>query len=152
MFTELEFIVHTYHDYTKKEIQNKLDEYQNLNMDDCEMFGLAIMTHGDAQGWPRCFFQFLYDFELGIVSAKDKMLHISSFINPIKSNPTLVGKPKLFFIQGIVFKIQMDIWGYLTTFEVNYFPKNCLNIVKCRQMSPNVKNCAKMSTNSAKCQ
>ena len=56
VFTELEFIVHTYHDYTKKEIQNKLDEYQNLNMDDCEMFGLAIMTHGDAQGWPRCFF------------------------------------------------------------------------------------------------
>ena len=50
VFTELEFIVHTYHDYTKKEIQNKLDEYQNLNMDDCEMFGLAIMTHGDAQG------------------------------------------------------------------------------------------------------
>jgi len=85
VFTELEFIVHTYHDYTKKEIQNKLDEYQNLNMDDCEMFGLAIMTHGDAQG---------------IVSAKDKMLHISSFINPIKSNPTLVGKPKLFFIQA----------------------------------------------------
>jgi len=38
--------------------------------------------------------------DLGIVSAKDKMLHISSFINPIKSNPTLVGKPKLFFIQG----------------------------------------------------
>ncbi|CBY07248.1 unnamed protein product [Oikopleura dioica] len=84
VFTELEFTVHTYHDYTKKEIQNKLDEYKNLNMDDCEMFGLAIMTHGDAQG---------------IVSAKDKMLHISSFINPIKSNPTLVGKPKLFFIQ-----------------------------------------------------
>ncbi|CAG5103964.1 Oidioi.mRNA.OKI2018_I69.chr1.g1020.t1.cds [Oikopleura dioica] len=85
VFTELEFEVHTYHDLTKKEVESTLQKYENCNMDDCEMFGLALLTHGDAQG---------------IVSAKDKMLHISSFIDPIKSNPTLVGKPKLFFIQA----------------------------------------------------
>lgn len=50
VFTELEFEVHTYHDLTKKEVESTLQKYENCNMDDCEMFGLALLTHGDAQG------------------------------------------------------------------------------------------------------
>jgi len=45
-----------------------------------EMFGMAILTHGEDHGS-----LFTYDHEM----------HLNEYISPIKMNPTLVGKPKV---------------------------------------------------------
>ena len=52
---------------------------------DCDCFAVAILSHGDE----------------GIVYGTDTIIKIDSLVAPLKGDkcPTLVGKPKLFFIQ-----------------------------------------------------
>jgi len=45
-------------------------------MADCEMFGMAVMSHG---------------MEFGTIKAYDRDMHISEFVDPIKHNITLHG-------------------------------------------------------------
>ena len=49
-------------------------------MKNCEMFAMAILTHGEDHGR-----LFTFDHEL----------HLNDYIKPIKMNDTLVGKPKV---------------------------------------------------------
>jgi len=54
------------------------------NHSDCDCFALALLTHGDADG---------------VIYATDRTIPIKKLVEPLKSCQSLVGKPKLFFIQ-----------------------------------------------------
>ena len=47
------------------------------------MFGMAILTHGEQNG---------------LLMANDFALYLHDFVDPIKYNPTLIGKPKVICI------------------------------------------------------
>jgi hypothetical protein len=80
LFTELGFRVKVYDDLTTNETKSKLLKYQKSDMSGAEMFGMAILSHGEDHGR-------LFNY--------DSDLFLNDYINPIKTNPTLVGKPKV---------------------------------------------------------
>ena len=49
-------------------------------MADCEMFGMAVLSHGEQDG---------------IVMTADCAIHVNDFVEPIKQNLTMLGKPKV---------------------------------------------------------
>ena len=49
-------------------------------MGDCEMFGMAVLSHGTKDG---------------IVMTADCAIHVNAFVEPIKQNLTMLGKPKV---------------------------------------------------------
>ena len=85
ILNQLDFEVEPYEDRTLEEIQRILEETRNEDHSDADCIFVAVMTHGD----------------LGTLCASDKRYNA----NMIWSNFTadkcksLVGKPKLFFIQ-----------------------------------------------------
>ena len=76
LFKELGFDVFVYQDKTKQETLEILDKYNVARMRNCEMFAMAILTHGEDHGR-----LFTFDHEL----------HLNDYIKPIKMNDTLVG-------------------------------------------------------------
>ena len=58
-----------------------LDKYSYADLRDCEMIAVAVLTHGE---------------DNGILMASDHFMNIEDFIEPIKLNPTLIGKPKVY--------------------------------------------------------
>ena len=50
---------------------------------DCDSFGVAVLTHGDNS----------------ILYGVDNIIEVDKFLAPIKSCPTLAGKPKIFIFQ-----------------------------------------------------
>jgi len=59
--------------------------FADADMDhkDCDCFAVSILSHGDE----------------GMVFATNEPIEIKKLVEPLKSSKTLVGKPKLFFIQ-----------------------------------------------------
>ena len=49
-------------------------------MSNCEMFGMAFLSHGEDDG---------------VVMTYDSPMHVTEFVDPIKQNLTLIGKPKV---------------------------------------------------------
>ena len=60
-------------------------------MADCEMFGMAVLSHGTKDG---------------IVMTADCAIHVNAFVEPIKQNLTMLGKPKVKY--KIFVKIQIS--------------------------------------------
>ena len=79
-FTALGFEVKTYDDLKKRKVVEKLKKYEKFDMTKCDMFGMAILTHGE---------------ENGKLFTRDEEMNLNEFIHPIKMNPTLVQKPKV---------------------------------------------------------
>ena len=59
-------------------------------MSECETFGMAILTHGEADG---------------ILMVHDSNMHITEFVDPIKRNITLLSKPKVNDLLGKFLRI-----------------------------------------------
>jgi len=57
-----------------------LDKYSYADLKDSEMIAVAILTRGEQNG---------------ILMTHDQFMDIGDFIDPIKLNPTLIGKPKV---------------------------------------------------------
>jgi len=79
-FTALGFTVKTYNDLNAWKVIEKLNSYRNYDMSNCDMFGMAILTHGEQNG--KLF-------------TRDEEMNLNEFIYPIKMNKTLVQKPKV---------------------------------------------------------
>jgi hypothetical protein len=54
-----------------------------MNHEDCDCFAVAILSHGDE----------------GFVYGTDGVIDVKKLVEPLAVSKTLVGKPKLFFIQ-----------------------------------------------------
>nr|CAB3262212.1 uncharacterized protein LOC100178691 [Phallusia mammillata] len=79
--------INTFHDSKKSEILNWLHRVSNATHAEYDCFGCAILTHGDKGD---------------VLYARDAAMKLTDFTEPFtaKRCPSLVGKPKLFFVQA----------------------------------------------------
>lgn len=82
---KLGFKVKTKENFKKSEVDRWLNKVRRYDFSEHQMFGLAILTHGGENNT-------LYTY--------DKPMKLNDFVNAIKHNPTLAGKPKLIFVQA----------------------------------------------------
>jgi len=83
----LGFEIHSFKNLKTGEIMKKINHHSfEQDHRNCNAFGLAFFSHGDERGN-------LYTF--------DDRIHINDLVKPFVQQTYLVGKPKLFFIQGI---------------------------------------------------
>ncbi|KAK3092077.1 hypothetical protein FSP39_024992 [Pinctada imbricata] len=85
-FQDLGFMVRRYDDVTSTKLTKLMNDASEFDHSDCDCFGCAILSHGVE----------------GRVYATDGMLSLDVLILPFRGDkcPTLVGKPKLFFLQA----------------------------------------------------
>ncbi|PSN37234.1 hypothetical protein C0J52_12658 [Blattella germanica] len=103
----LDFEVEVYEDQTAAEIKQIIHMARNTDHSDCDCLIVVVLTHGKANS---------------VVYAKDTAYCLQELWNPFmaKECPTLVGKPKIFFIQacrgkkvdsGLQVTDKMDVHG-----------------------------------------
>ena len=90
-FQALGFTVRVYKDYSRSEILSTLEKYREADFSDCEMFGMAMLSHGLSDG--------------RILTGKSQ-IQVNNLVDPIKMNESLHGKPKVAF--------QISIYHILT--------------------------------------
>ena len=78
----LGFTVRVYKDYSRSEILSTLEKYGEADFSDCEMFGMAMLSHGLSDG--------------RILTGRSQ-IQVNNLVDPIKMNETLHGKPKVAF-------------------------------------------------------
>uniref|UniRef100_A0A0A9XTM3 Caspase-1 n=1 Tax=Lygus hesperus TaxID=30085 RepID=A0A0A9XTM3_LYGHE len=85
--SSLGFEVDVHPNLTRSEIADELDKLVNADLDDCECFCLAVLTHGEA---PE------------LLHAYDGVYRQSELWTPFTGSncPKLAGKPKIFLIQA----------------------------------------------------
>ncbi|XP_055874622.1 caspase-3-like [Biomphalaria glabrata] len=85
-FQDLGFEVRRYDDATATKMITLLQEVASLDHSDSDCFGCAILSYGKE----------------GVVYARDGDVSLDLLVQPFKADkcPTLIGKPKLFFIQA----------------------------------------------------
>jgi len=83
-FHELDFKVKTYNDLTREEINKKLQKAADMDHRNSDCIVVIVLSHG----------------ETGRLEARDGTYDVNEIWEPFLSCPTLVGKPKLFFIQA----------------------------------------------------
>lgn len=81
----LGFKVFIQNDLRVRELLNVMEECARQNYVDCDCFACAILTHGDSSD---------------ILYAHDGKYSIQELFAPLQNCQTLVGKPKLFFVQA----------------------------------------------------
>jgi len=100
IFDDLNFKVEIHLDKTASEMRRIIRTYATKRdyTNDSSLF-FFIMSHGGRKG----------QFSGGIVLSSDEMeLYISEFIDPFKQCESLIGKPKLFFIQACRVDIESE--------------------------------------------
>lgn len=80
---KLGFKVKTKENFKKSEVARWLNKVRTYDFSEHQMFGLAILTHGGENNT-------LYTY--------DEPMKLNEFINAIKHNPTLAGKPKVYSV------------------------------------------------------
>jgi hypothetical protein len=85
-FKALGFEVHRFQNKTTTEMLQVMNDAAKYNHEDCDCFAMAILSHGDE----------------GIVYGTDGITMVETLVAPVKGAacPSLVGKPKLCFIQA----------------------------------------------------
>lgn len=83
-FNQLGFSVQLVHNRTADQMLQLMISAAGENHADRDCFAVAVLSHGDD----------------GVLYGVDKTITIENFIAPIKSCPSLVGKPKLFIFQA----------------------------------------------------
>ncbi|XP_045212902.2 caspase-3-like isoform X3 [Mercenaria mercenaria] len=85
-FQDTGFEVRRYDDVTYARMTKLMQEIASSDHSDCDCFGCAVLSHGRE----------------GYIYATDKLVPLEMLTLPFKGDkcPTLVGKPKLFFIQA----------------------------------------------------
>jgi hypothetical protein len=83
-FTKLGFTVKLEHNLSAQAMRDVLYKYAKADHSQNDAFVCCILSHG----------------EDGIIYGTDEPVEIENLIQPFKSNRTLAGKPKLFFIQA----------------------------------------------------
>jgi hypothetical protein len=95
LFRGLNYVVRPpYIDKTEAEMTMLIDEYAT---DDYTSYGcliIFIMSHGDKSK---------------IISSDSEIIDLNEFITPLKKNPTLKSKPKVFFIQACRGRARMTV-------------------------------------------
>jgi hypothetical protein len=81
----LEFQVVLSQNLTKNELEQVMQEQAKLNYEKYDCFLCVVMSHGNDEK---------------IVTSDNKEISFEEIMAPIKSCPTLIGKPKLFFFQA----------------------------------------------------
>lgn len=81
---KLSFDTKIFHNCSASLIRELMLRYAKADHSDCDCFMTIFMSHG----------------EDGVIYGTDKEIEIENLIQPFKYNRTLVGKPKLFFIQA----------------------------------------------------
>ncbi|XP_066148204.1 caspase-like [Euwallacea fornicatus] len=87
LLRKLSFHVEVYEDYTLKEIRNSLRVVSRMNHSENDCLVIAVLSHGRTSGR---------------IAARDNDYTIDEMIKVFNGHycPSLVGKPKLFFIQA----------------------------------------------------
>lgn len=85
-FQDTGFEVRRYDDVTYARMAKLMEEIASSDHSDCDCFGCAVLSHGRE----------------GYIYATDKLVPLEMLTMPFRGDkcPTLVGKPKLFFIQA----------------------------------------------------
>jgi len=83
-FRSLGFEVSIFHDLKNHEMLRLFIKYAGMNHEDCDCFAVTILSHGAE----------------GLVYGTNEAIEIKKLVEPLKTCKTLVGKPKLFFIQA----------------------------------------------------
>jgi len=84
--TSIGFTVRVYDNFRTKGVLDKIEKYaMNKEMENCNAFGLALLSHGH---------------ENGDLATFDGMTNVKKIIGQVKNSKSLVGKPKLFFFQA----------------------------------------------------
>jgi caspase 7 len=89
---KLEFKVHVREDCSSLEMKNEMLKYATMNHSSCDYFLCVMMSHGNTDQ---------------IIGVDGSVNYIKELIDPFKHNPTLKGKPKLFFINSCRGSTQM---------------------------------------------
>lgn len=84
LFQKLQFKVEIYNNITKAEIRNIAEKKASSDHSNYDAFIFTILTHG----------------EEGLVYGTDGTISIRDITSKFKSNPSLAGKPKIFFFQA----------------------------------------------------
>ena len=124
---ELGFYVKQYDNERAESIKEKLKKYASANQFPVNCFGLAFMTHGR---------------EKGELAAYDSYLKLQDLVDIIKDKDHLVGKPKLFFIQGLSYSmthitvahqkvLPLKVLRFLKNPKPPYIPKCTILSKKC---------------------
>jgi caspase 7 len=105
-FRKLGFEIRLFHNCAAFLMRDLLLKYAKADHSDSDCFVCVLMSHG----------------ENGVIYGVDQEIEIERLIDPFKSNRTLAGKPKLFFIQACRGTHLME--GIDSNpFEVNYVSK-----------------------------
>jgi len=83
-FKGLGFEVSIFNNLKSHEMLRLFIKYAGINHGDCDCFAVTILSHGAE----------------GFVYASNEAIEIRKLVEPLKTCKTLVGKPKLFFIQA----------------------------------------------------
>ena len=97
----LGFKVKVKQDFLRKEVKEKLKKLKEYDFSKHQMFGMAIMTHGDEGG-------ILHTYK-----ATEHMI-LNEYVDAIKQNKTLAGKPKVIVLSGdllMFWKVTLLVYG-----------------------------------------
>lgn len=83
-FKRLGFTVTSHNDLKAEDMLKIMIEASKIDHKDCDSFGVAVLTHGDNS----------------ILYGVDNVIEVDKFLAPVKSCPSLAGKPKIFIFQA----------------------------------------------------
>ena len=133
MLSKLHFDVRLHHNQTKYEIRNLLKEASAEDHSDADCFLCVVMSHGTKQS----------DGSLGLFCADTEQIDIEAEAKSLFSNsscPTLVNKPKLFFVDAAWGSDKMPVKSIIPLYSTKTSPvsENGYNSISSNENLPNI--------------